>query len=203
MLSRFSVGLALIRTSRGFQIQLEATFHLKWKTRACGICYVQPAESQQSPLVHKDFCLPPMTVKGLRWASSGLRGVIVSSSWKGQHSTCVHANSHHQSSRGHTTTLGGNPNSHSPSTLPPSFTSLYRLFLRSTAVSVLSHSQATTTLRKLWRPAFAQAAVMMRLLESDGLSPARREALRHWLARWEARGQSIFVCCIHPARRSR
>ncbi|KAI0692407.1 hypothetical protein C8T65DRAFT_711378 [Cerioporus squamosus] len=71
--------------------------------------------------------------------------------------------------------------------LPPTFLSLYRLFLRSTAASVLSEPEATSVLRKAWRPAFSQAAMVMRQLERDDVLPEHRRALTHWLTEWEKR----------------
>ncbi|RDX40419.1 hypothetical protein OH76DRAFT_338361 [Lentinus brumalis] len=71
--------------------------------------------------------------------------------------------------------------------LPPSFLSLYRLFLRSTAASVLSQPKATAVLRQTWRPVFSQAAAVMRHLESGDAPPEQRRALTNWLTEWEKR----------------
>ena len=79
----------------------------------------------------------------------------------------------------------------SGSALPSSFLSLYRLFLRSTAASVLSQPEATSLLRKQWRPVFSQAAVVMRQLDRNDVSPEQRQALTHWLTEWEKRGQFV------------
>lgn len=79
------------------------------------------------------------------------------------------------------------------SPLPPSFLSLYRLFLRSTAASVLNQAKATSTLRKQWRPTFTQAAGVIRLLKADNLPADQREALMCWLTRWETRGQLAYM----------
>ena len=79
----------------------------------------------------------------------------------------------------------------SGSALPSSFLSLYRLFLRSTAASVLSQPEATSLLRKQWRPVFSQAAVVMRQLSRNDVPPEQRQALTHWLTEWEKRGQFV------------
>lgn len=75
----------------------------------------------------------------------------------------------------------------------PHYISLYRLFLRSTAASVLADPEATSTLRRLWRPVFVQAAAVMRQLDRDDLPPEQREALTHWVTQWETRGQLILI----------
>ncbi|KAJ6593212.1 hypothetical protein B0H19DRAFT_14565 [Mycena capillaripes] len=71
--------------------------------------------------------------------------------------------------------------------LPPSFTSLYRLFLRTTAASVLHQNKSTKSLRKLWRPAFEDAARVTLQLQSSSLSTAHRNDLEIWLQTWHLR----------------
>ncbi|KAJ7198490.1 hypothetical protein GGX14DRAFT_181592 [Mycena pura] len=73
------------------------------------------------------------------------------------------------------------------SRLPSSFTSLYRLFLRTCAASVLQHTRTTKTLRKFWRPTFADAAHVTTRLQSSALSPAERNDLENWLHDWHLR----------------
>ncbi|KAJ7125377.1 hypothetical protein C8R44DRAFT_619110 [Mycena epipterygia] len=73
------------------------------------------------------------------------------------------------------------------SRLPPSFTSLYRLFLRTSAASVLHQPRATKRLRKLWRPAFDDAARVTTRLQTEPLSAANRNDLEIWLQTWHHR----------------
>ncbi|KAF9059774.1 hypothetical protein BDP27DRAFT_1238110 [Rhodocollybia butyracea] len=68
--------------------------------------------------------------------------------------------------------------------LPPSFTSLYRLFLRTSSTSVLHQSLATRNLRSLWRPVFADAAQVITRLKNSQTS-SDRETLENWLKNWE------------------
>lgn len=72
--------------------------------------------------------------------------------------------------------------------LPPAFTSLYRLFIRSTSTAVLDDPRSTKVLRSLYRPCFQQAAVVIRKLQHSGDSPANeQERLRSWLTIWQNR----------------
>ena len=99
--------------------------------------------------------------------------------------------------RSYGTSQNGDSEAHPLSPLPPHFFSLYRLFLRSTTASVLSHTEATSTLRSIWRPVFVQAATVMRQLERDRPSAEQREALTHWLTQWETRGLSTYDVLIY------
>ncbi|KAI0359213.1 hypothetical protein OH77DRAFT_1012021 [Trametes cingulata] len=78
-------------------------------------------------------------------------------------------------------------NTPAPPPLPPTFRSLYRLFLRATAASVLAHPDGTLRLRKLWRPVFDHATQTIRQMEDDRLPPARRDAFTRWYRQWEKR----------------
>ncbi|KAI9508391.1 hypothetical protein F5148DRAFT_1197020 [Russula earlei] len=69
--------------------------------------------------------------------------------------------------------------------LPPSFTSLYRLFLRASSVSVLHHRAATRRVRTLWKPTFRDAAVVIHNLQSPTLETAEKERLEKWHRLWE------------------
>ncbi|KAI0333333.1 hypothetical protein GY45DRAFT_1272526 [Cubamyces sp. BRFM 1775] len=71
--------------------------------------------------------------------------------------------------------------------LPPSFRSLYRLFLRATSASVLAHPKATNRLRRLWRPIFDEAARVIRQIDDDRLPASQRNSLVRWYMRWERR----------------
>ncbi|KAJ7033407.1 hypothetical protein C8F04DRAFT_957651 [Mycena alexandri] len=71
--------------------------------------------------------------------------------------------------------------------LPSHFTSLYRLFLRTSSASVLHQRKASPTVRKLWRPAFEDAAKVTTELQSTSLSPVRRYDLELWLQTWHRR----------------
>lgn len=69
--------------------------------------------------------------------------------------------------------------------LPSSFTSLYRLFIRASSASVLHHRAATRNLRKLWKPTFREAAVVIHKLQSPTLEISERERLEEWRSVWE------------------
>ncbi|KAJ7350790.1 hypothetical protein DFH08DRAFT_695495 [Mycena albidolilacea] len=71
--------------------------------------------------------------------------------------------------------------------LPSDFTSLYRLFLRTSSASVLHQSKSTKTLRKLWRPTFEDAARATNRLQSNSLSAVRRNEVEIWLRTWHLR----------------
>lgn len=75
--------------------------------------------------------------------------------------------------------------------LPPAFRSLYRLFLRATASSVLAHPDATSRLRKSWRAVFGHAANAVRQMEDARLSADQRDSLTHWYVQWESRGKLV------------
>ncbi|KAJ7503192.1 hypothetical protein B0H11DRAFT_1988210 [Mycena galericulata] len=83
--------------------------------------------------------------------------------------------------------------------LPPSFTSLYRLFLRTAAASVLHQARATKALRKLWRPPFEDAAYVTARLQNDSLSSTNRNDLEVWLRAWHLRIDNtlamLFTSC--------
>ncbi|PCH35723.1 hypothetical protein WOLCODRAFT_140046 [Wolfiporia cocos MD-104 SS10] len=83
--------------------------------------------------------------------------------------------------------------------LPPSFTSLYRLFLRTSAVSVLGHRPAFRQLRILWRPCFESAAqVLHRVQRTSG--DQERERLQRWYNVWEARMDNTLSLLSVSAR---
>jgi len=70
-----------------------------------------------------------------------------------------------------------------PNALPPSFTSLYRLFLRLSSASVLHYQPAKLNLIARYRPAFEEAAKLTVLVESTGpgkVDPIAVNALRTW-----------------------
>ncbi|KAI0667116.1 hypothetical protein C8Q78DRAFT_982785 [Trametes maxima] len=69
--------------------------------------------------------------------------------------------------------------------LPPAFRSLYRLFLRASAASVLSQPDATARLRKLWRPVFDHGVHAIRQMQDHRIPSARRDTLSVWYGRWE------------------
>ncbi|KAJ7132996.1 hypothetical protein C8R46DRAFT_1140294 [Mycena filopes] len=73
------------------------------------------------------------------------------------------------------------------SSLPSHFTSLYRLFLRTSSASVLHQKKATTAIRKLWRPVFEDAAKVTTKLQAHSLSPTHRRDLELWLQAWHLR----------------
>jgi len=73
--------------------------------------------------------------------------------------------------------------------LPASFTSLYRLFLRTASASVLHHRSARLNLIARWRPIFDAAAKVTKELEyspQDSTSTWRQERV-DWLKIWNER----------------
>lgn len=78
-------------------------------------------------------------------------------------------------------------------TLPPTFTTLYRLFLRTCSASVLHHPRATSNLRALWRPTFEDAVKVVKQLQEfpDNSKKETNKKLIHWLQVWERRSQSM------------
>lgn len=79
----------------------------------------------------------------------------------------------------------------SPSALPASFKSLYRLHLRTVSAAVLHHKHATRNLRRLWRPNFDSAA-QVSLQLADPAKPIKKEErqrLENWLAEWNKRSK--------------
>ncbi|KAI1788304.1 hypothetical protein LXA43DRAFT_1025782 [Ganoderma leucocontextum] len=91
--------------------------------------------------------------------------------------------------RAHSSTPQEFPAGAPSSPIPPTFHSLYRLLLRSTAASVLSQPHATSTLRNLWRPVFVQAASIMGKYRDNRLRPSRnrRISMNEWLHEWDRR----------------
>ncbi|KAJ7251143.1 hypothetical protein B0H12DRAFT_1018698 [Mycena haematopus] len=71
--------------------------------------------------------------------------------------------------------------------LPSDFTGLYRLFLRTSSASVLHQNKSTKALRRLWRPAFEDAARVTNRLQDNSLSASRRNELEVWLQTWHLR----------------
>ncbi|KAI0310106.1 hypothetical protein OF83DRAFT_1071082 [Amylostereum chailletii] len=85
--------------------------------------------------------------------------------------------------------------------LPPSFTSLYRLFLRASSASVLHHYAAKRHLRQLWRPTFDAAA---RVIQEGGRAGTTEagERRRKWLQAWEANTDTT-LSVLHISSQSR
>jgi hypothetical protein len=73
--------------------------------------------------------------------------------------------------------------------LPPSFTSLYRLFLRASSAAVLHHRAATRYIRPLWKPTFREAAVVIRRVQNPSLVSSEKAQLERWLCLWEQSGE--------------
>jgi hypothetical protein len=73
--------------------------------------------------------------------------------------------------------------------LPSSFTSLYRLFLRTSSTAVLHHRAATRHVRILWKPTFREAAVVIHKLQSPTLGISEKEQLERWRCLWELRSE--------------
>ncbi|KAH9965446.1 hypothetical protein BC827DRAFT_1126452 [Russula dissimulans] len=81
--------------------------------------------------------------------------------------------------------------------LPPSFTSLYRLFLRASSVSVLHHQAATRHVRTLWKPTFREAAVVIHKLQSP---TPEKERLERWYCLWEQSMERTLSLLITSAQ---
>src|SRR6266404_4743162 len=73
-----------------------------------------------------------------------------------------------------------------PHRLPPSFTSLYRLFLRTSSAAVLHHKAATRYIRSLWIPTFRDTATIILRLQNPTLAIAEKTKLERWLWLWES-----------------
>ncbi|KAH9042815.1 hypothetical protein EDB85DRAFT_2227420 [Lactarius pseudohatsudake] len=70
--------------------------------------------------------------------------------------------------------------------LPPSFTSLYRLLLRTSSAAVLHHKAATRYVRTLWKPTFYEAGTVIHRLQVPTLATAEKAQLERWLCLWES-----------------
>ena len=84
--------------------------------------------------------------------------------------------------------------------LPPSFTSLYRLFLRTSSAAVLHHGPATHYVRTLWKPTFREAAVVVRKLQSPTLGTSEKAQLEKWHSRWESSGECHAGTLFRPTK---
>ncbi len=73
-----------------------------------------------------------------------------------------------------------------PHRLPPSFTSVYRLLLRTSSAAVLDHKAATRYVRTLWKPTFREAATVILRLQNPTLATAEKAQLERWLCLWES-----------------
>ena len=73
-----------------------------------------------------------------------------------------------------------------PHKLPPSFTSLYRLLLRTSSAAVLHHKAATRYVKTLWKPSFREAATIVRKLQDPKFGTAEKAQLEKWLCLWES-----------------
>lgn len=72
-------------------------------------------------------------------------------------------------------------------TLPSNFTSLYRLFLRTTSAAVLHHPKSTRNLRRIWRPTFNAAASVIYQIRHERRDSLERQKLEHWFGIWNTR----------------
>ncbi|KIO34031.1 hypothetical protein M407DRAFT_3750 [Tulasnella calospora MUT 4182] len=66
--------------------------------------------------------------------------------------------------------------------LPHHFKSLYRSILRASSAAVLHHSTARTTLRKLYRPLFGEAASKFKVYPAA--SEQQRQEIEPWMRQW-------------------
>ncbi|KAH9976098.1 hypothetical protein BGW80DRAFT_1436146 [Lactifluus volemus] len=77
--------------------------------------------------------------------------------------------------------------------LPPSFTSLYRLFLRASSAAVLHHRAATRYIRPLWKPTFPQ---------NPSLASSEKAQLEKWLCLWEQNvGRTLSLLSVSAQSR--
>ena len=77
--------------------------------------------------------------------------------------------------------------------LPPSFSSLYRVLLRTSSAAVLHHESATRYVRALWKPPFREAATIVHRLQNPTLGTAEKAQLERWLFLWES--SSVYQWC--------
>ncbi|KAA1470506.1 hypothetical protein DENSPDRAFT_879758 [Dentipellis sp. KUC8613] len=75
-----------------------------------------------------------------------------------------------------------------PSTVPSSFRSAYRLFLRAVSASVLHNKHAKRDLIRIWRPSFHDAAKVICKRDDRSLSAAERQRCEQWVDHW---GQNL------------
>ncbi|VDC02835.1 unnamed protein product [Peniophora sp. CBMAI 1063] len=85
------------------------------------------------------------------------------------------------------------------SRLPPSLTSLYRLFLRAASASVLDQHTARKQLRRLWRPNFESAARIIRDLDRADTVPTERARLEEALRVWEQRADNTLALLMNSS----
>jgi hypothetical protein len=84
--------------------------------------------------------------------------------------------------------------------LPPSFTSLYRLFLRASSASVLHQNAARKQLRRLFRPVFDAAARVVGDLQSNQLSRSERTRREHFLNIFQQRMDGTLSLLLNSAQ---
>ncbi|KAF8911634.1 hypothetical protein CPB84DRAFT_1762431 [Gymnopilus junonius] len=86
--------------------------------------------------------------------------------------------------------------------LPPTFRSHYRLFLRTASAAVLHHSQAKRNLRERWRPMFDAGAQVTHELQDrpDDASPEWIRARERWLRDWNKRLDGTLKLLYTSAR---
>ncbi|KAJ3924610.1 MAG: hypothetical protein NXY57DRAFT_286456 [Lentinula lateritia] len=85
--------------------------------------------------------------------------------------------------------------------LPPYFTSLYRLFLRTSSASVLHQSSAVRNVRSLWRPVFTDAARVINKLQTKP-SDHKQKSCQNWLKDWETQ-MDRTLSLLHASATSR
>ncbi|KAN0081455.1 hypothetical protein V8E55_009079 [Tylopilus felleus] len=84
--------------------------------------------------------------------------------------------------------------------LPPSFISLYRLFLRASSASVLHQNEARKQLRRLFRPVFDAAAQVVKDLHSNQLSPSKRIRSECFLDTFQQRMDGTLSLLLNSAQ---
>ncbi|KAF8234393.1 hypothetical protein L208DRAFT_1261819 [Tricholoma matsutake] len=86
------------------------------------------------------------------------------------------------------------------SRLPATFTSLYRLFLRTCSATVLHHTLATRNLRQLWRPTFYAAAKVIQELQTGSQDANTRKLKEDWLGVWEKRMDNTLALLYNSCK---
>ncbi|KAG6382062.1 hypothetical protein JVT61DRAFT_700 [Boletus reticuloceps] len=86
------------------------------------------------------------------------------------------------------------------SRLPPSFKSLYRLFLRASSASVLHHNAARKQHRRLFRPVFDAAAKVVGKLQRNRLSRSERIGCEQFLNTFQQRMDGTLSLLLNSAQ---
>ncbi|OBZ69841.1 hypothetical protein A0H81_10082 [Grifola frondosa] len=89
---------------------------------------------------------------------------------------------------------------HHPQPLPPTFTSLYRLFLRTTSASVALSPPHHAPASQVVETHFVGAAQMIRRLQNEQLGDDQREMLICWYEEWQRRMDNTLSLQVASAK---